>query len=35
MAFVWLSRMTRPVEVGRFLTNSEFTTPEPTSGSLR
>jgi tight adherence protein B len=34
-AFVWLSRMTRPVEVGRFLTNSEFTTPEPTPGALR
>ena len=31
-AFVWLSRMTRPVEVGRFLANSGSTTSEPTSG---
>ena len=32
-AFMWLARMTRPVTVERFLTNSnELTTPERTSG---
>jgi Flp pilus assembly protein TadB len=35
-AFVWLSRMTRPVEVGRFLTEDPGSaTPDPTSGVVR
>ena len=35
-AFVWLSRMTRPVEVGRFLTEAPGSRrPNATSGALR
>jgi Flp pilus assembly protein TadB len=38
VAFMWLARMTRPVDVDRFLTNAKnpgFTIPEETSGIRR